>query len=155
MARQRLALALATWFYSGYAPVAPGTTGSILAWTMAWFVVHRLGLPAWTLAVAALVLTPVAIWSSNAASSLFATRDPSRVVIDEVVGQWIALAAAATGSWPQWIAALALFRLFDIAKPFGIRRLEALRGGLGVVADDVAAGTCAMIGVALIRWIGL
>lgn len=155
MARRRLAVALATWFYCGYAPKAPGTVGSICAWAMAWFLVHRLGLPAWTLAIAALTLAPIAIWSSDAASSAFGTKDPSRVVIDEVVGQWIALAAAADCSWPQWIAALVLFRVFDIAKPLGIRRLERLKGGLGVVADDTAAGACAMIGVALMRWIGL
>ena len=75
----------------------------------------------------------------------FGSRDPSRVVIDEVIGQWIAIAPAAQDSWPQWIAALILFRFFDIAKPFGIRRLEALEGGLGVVADDVGAGVCAML----------
>ncbi len=155
MARQRLAVALATWFYCGYAPLAPGTAGSLCAWAIAWFLVHRHGVPAWALAVAAVALTPLAIWSSDAAASAFGERDPSRVVIDEVVGQWIALAAAADTSWPQWIAAFALFRAFDIAKPFGIRRLEGLPGGLGVVADDVAAGACAMIGVALIGWIGV
>lgn len=147
-------MVLATWFYSGYAPMAPGTVGSICAWAMAWLLVHRAGLPAWALGVAAAALTPLAIWSANVASSVFGGRDPARVVIDEVVGQWIALAPAADASWPQWIAALALFRVFDIAKPFGIRRLEALPGGRGVVADDAAAGACAMIGVLLVRWIG-
>ena len=155
MSSRRLAVALATWFYSGFAPAAPGTAGSIVAWAMAWFLVHRLGLPPWSLGVAAVALVPLAVWSAEAASAVFGTKDPSRVVIDEAAGQWLALAAAAESSWPQWIAALVLFRLFDIRKPFGIRRLEALPGGRGVVADDLGAGACAMIGVALIRWIGL
>lgn len=147
-------MALATWFYVGYAPGAPGTVGSLCAGAMAWFLVHRWGMPAWGLALCAAALTPIAIWSAAIATEAFESRDPARVVIDEVVGQWIALAPVAEGSWWQWCAAIALFRLFDIAKPFGIRRLEALPGGLGVVADDAGAGACAMIGVLLIRWVG-
>ena len=152
--KHALSVALATWFYVGYAPLAPGTVGAICAWGPAWFVVHRLGYPAWSFALIAIVIAPLGIWSAGAASSHFGSRDPSKVVIDEVMGQWIAIAPAAQDSWPQWIAALVLFRFFDIAKPFGIRRLEALRGGFGVVADDVGAGVCAMLGVLLIRWIG-
>ena len=155
MARQRVAVALATWFYTGYAPGAPGTAGSLCAWAMAWFLVHRCGMPAWALALCAAALAPIAIWSASVAAEAFESRDPARVVVDEVVGQWIALAPVEEGSWWQWIAAIALFRLFDIGKPFGIRRLERLPGGLGVVADDTGAGACAMIGVLLIRWIGL
>ena len=151
---RRLAMGIATWFYSGYAPVAPGTVGSILAWAMAWLVVHRLGVPAWAVGVAGLALTPVAVKTAELASSQLGSHDPSIVVIDEVVGQWLALSAAASNSWPQWVAALVLFRVFDITKPLGIRRLEALAGGKGVVADDIGAGACAMIGVALVRWLG-
>lgn len=151
---RRLAMAIATWFYSGYSPVAPGTAGSILAWAMAWLVVHRLGVPAWAVGVAGLALTPIAVKTAELASSQLGSHDPSVVVIDEVVGQWLALSAAASNSWPQWVAALVLFRVFDITKPLGIRRLEGLAGGKGVVADDIGAGACAMIGVALVRWLG-
>ena len=154
MGKQAFTVALATWFYVGYAPLAPGTVGAICAWGPAWFVVHRLGFPAWSFALLAIVIAPLGIWSAGVASSHFGSRDPSKVVIDEVMGQWIAIAPAAQDSWPQWIAAIVLFRFFDIAKPFGIRRLEALTGGFGVVADDVGAGVCAMLGVLLIRWIG-
>ena len=151
---KRLAMALATWCYSGYAPIAPGTAGSILAWAMAWFAVHRCGMPVWAVGVAGLALLPLAVKTAELAATQLGSHDPSVVVIDEVVGQWIALSAAASGSWPQWVAALVLFRVFDITKPLGIRRLEALPGGRGVVADDVGAGACAMIGVALVRWLG-
>ena len=73
-------------------------------------------------------------------------------MIDEVVGQWLALAPVAAADWRHWLWALILFRVFDIAKPFGIRRLEKIGGGRGVVADDVAAGVCAMIGLLAMRW---
>lgn len=154
MRKQRLALVLASWFFCGYIPGAPGTAGSVCAWALAGLLVHILGLPAWIFFLAAVALTPLAVWSAEAASSLLGSKDPSRVVVDEVVGQWIALAPASSGSWVEWIAALLLFRAFDIGKPLGIRRMESLPGGRGVVADDVAAGVCAMIGVLLIRWIG-
>lgn len=155
MGKRRLALILATWFYAGYAPIAPGTVGALCAWGPAWAVAYEFGLPAWIFALAAIAIGPLGVWSAGVASSVFKSEDPSKVVIDEVIGQWIALAPASADSWVQWVAALALFRLFDIAKPFGIRRLEALPGGVGVVADDVGAGLCAMLGVGLIRWIGL
>lgn len=151
---ERLAMTLATWFYSGYVPAAPGTAGSVVAWGMAWLAVHRLGVPAWALGIAALAMTPVAIKTAEFAARRLESRDPSVVVIDEAVGQWIALSAAASNSWPQWVAALVLFRVLDIAKPLGIRRLEAFAGGRGVVADDIGAGACAMIGVVAVRWLG-
>ncbi len=154
MTRARLAVTIATWFYTGYAPVAPGTVGAICAWGPAWLLARGAGVPSWAFAVVAILIAPIAAWSAEVASNTFGSSDPSRVVVDEVVGVLLAVAPAATDSPVQWIAGLAIFRLFDIAKPFGIRRLEALPGGIGIVADDVAAGLCAMLGVTLIRWIG-
>ena len=66
---RRLALTIATWFYSGYSPVAPGTAGSILAWAMAWFAVHRCGVPAWAFSLAALAIAPLAVTTSDAVES--------------------------------------------------------------------------------------
>lgn len=152
MTRRRLAMALATWFGTGLLPVAPGTAGSLCAWAMAWALVHCGGLPAWTLPLAALVLVPAAVWSATVVAEMTGSSDPGRVVMDEVLGQWIALGAATEGSTIQWAAGFILFRAFDIAKPFGIRRLEALPAGWGVVTDDLAAGLYAMMGVALVRW---
>ena len=154
MARQRVALAIATGLYSGYVPLAPGSAGSVFALALAWLLVHRAGVPPWALSLAAVAFVPVAIWSAEVASHLLGDKDPGRVVIDEFVGQWVALAPVADASWPQWATALLLFRVFDITKPFGIRRLEAIAGGRGIVADDLAAGVCAMIGVLLVRWAG-
>ena len=79
--------------------------------------------------------------------------DPGFVVIDEVIGQWIALLLSPAG-WRHGLIALALFRLFDITKPFPVRRLERLPGGWGIVFDDVAAGLYALVVASLVRiWI--
>ena len=152
---RRIALALATWGYSGFVPGAPGTAGAIVALGLAWLGVHRAGLPPWAFSVAAFLLLPLAIKASETVARQMEVEDPSIVVIDEVLGLWIALAPAAPDSPVQWIAGLALFRILDILKPLGLRRLESLPGGFGVLADDVGAGGYAMIGVALLRWGGL
>lgn len=149
----RVAVGLATCFGVGRSPVAPGTAGSLCAWAAAWLLVHGAGLPAWTLGAVAAALLPAGAWAASAAAAEFGSEDPPEVVIDEVVGQWIALSSASEAALPEWIAALVLFRAFDIAKPFGIRRLERLAGGWGVMADDLAAGSCAMLGVAAARWL--
>lgn len=154
MSKRGVALAFATWFYTGYAPVAPGTVGALCAWGPAWILAAQYGVPPWAFAVAAAVMAPAGAWSAAVAAEQIGSKDPARIVIDEVVGQWIALVPVEADSWPQWCAALVLFRFFDIAKPFGIRRLEALPGGVGIMADDVGAGACAMLGVILVRWIG-
>ncbi len=149
----RAAVRLATCFGVGLSPVAPGTAGSLCAWAAGWLLVHGAGLPPWALGAVAAVLLPAGAWAASAASAELGSEDPPEVVIDEVVGQWIALAPASEGALPEWIAALVLFRVFDIAKPFGIRRLERLGAGWGVMADDLAAGSCAMLGVAATRWL--
>ncbi len=143
---------LATWFGCGCFPVAPGSAGSAGALLTAWLLVTASGIPAWIFAPAALLSIPPAIWAANKVEESLGVGDPQIVVIDEVVGQWLALAPVAASNWRHWLCALLLFRLFDIAKPFGIRRLEKIGGGRGVVADDVAAGVCAMIGMLAIRW---
>jgi phosphatidylglycerophosphatase A len=66
-------------------------------------------------------------------------KDPSKVVIDEVVGMWITMMFVPF-TWLNLLIGLVLFRLFDIAKPFGIRKMEQLGGGVGVMTDDILAG---------------
>lgn len=141
----RAAILLATWAGCGYFPTGQGTVASIVAAGLACGAVEGLGVaPAWFLPAALLMWFP-AVWSAGLAAGHFGRHDPPQVVVDEVVGQWIAVAAVARGEWLSWLAALVLFRFFDIAKPWPIRKLEALPGGVGVVADDAAAGLCAMI----------
>jgi phosphatidylglycerophosphatase A len=140
-----VALVLATWGGCGYSPIAPATLSSLFALLMAYGLVHGLQTaPGW-LAAAAIFLCWPASWAAGVAASHFGRPDPPQVVVDEVIGQWLALAVASPDRWQDWLAALLLFRLLDIAKPFPICRLERLPGGIGVVADDVAAGLCSMM----------
>jgi phosphatidylglycerophosphatase A len=79
-------------------------------------------------------------------------KDPGIVVIDEVIGQWIALAGARTLNWKTYLGAFILFRLFDIWKPAPVRQLESLPEGLGIVADDAMAGIYAALVLWLAAW---
>ncbi len=128
---------IATWFGCGLAPFAPGTAGSFAAVILA---APLLNHPAWYLLIAALILTPIAIWSSDRTARALALKDPGLIVVDEVVGQWITLGGATALNWRSLLIGFVLFRLFDVWKPFPARRFEALPGGYGIVADDVMAG---------------
>jgi phosphatidylglycerophosphatase A len=77
-------------------------------------------------------------------------EDPGHVVIDEVAGQWLTLAVCRP-DWPHALLALGLFRLFDITKPWPIRKLEALPGGWGIMLDDLAAGLFGLIVLLVIQ----
>lgn len=132
----RLMRLIATGFGSGYAPVAPGTFGSLVGLGLAWGLAH-LGLP-WHLVVIA-VLFVVGVPVCTTVARLFGEHDPSRIVWDEVVGIQCTLALAPL-HWGTFAAGFVLFRLFDIVKPFPIKRLERLPQGLGIMADDVGAG---------------
>jgi phosphatidylglycerophosphatase A len=135
MRRQPLPYALATFFGCGYSPIAPGTAGSLAAILIALALHSR----AMLLLLSALLLLP-AIWSAGKVAQQESRKDPQIVVIDEVLGQWITLAGTATLNWKSFLAAVVLFRLFDIWKPPPVRQLEALSGGFGIVADDLMAG---------------
>ena len=80
------------------------------------------------------------------------------MVVDEVVGQWLALAGARVLNWKSWYLGSRpslLFRLFDIWKPFPVRQLESLPGGVGIVADDLMAGVYAALVLFLAGWFNL
>jgi phosphatidylglycerophosphatase A len=143
-----LAMTVATWFGCGRAPFAPGTFGSLGALAPAILLARAGWRPLYFVALAVAAL-PVAVWSADRTAKALGKEDPQLVVIDEVVGQWIALGGAASlGRWPVWVAAFALFRVMDIWKPAPVRQLERLPGGYGIVADDVMAGIYA----ALVLW---
>jgi len=152
MTKARLALLLATWGGVGWFPVAPGTAGAVAAALAAWLLVDYAGTPPWALAPLAAALFAPAAWAASETERNSKAHDPGYVVVDEVVGQWIALSLARPGRWEDWLIAVVLFRLFDIAKPPPIRTLERLPGGWGVVADDAAAGLCAMMILGAYRW---
>ena len=152
-----IALALTT-FGVGYIPGAPGTYGSGIA------VVIYLGIgsfethaarhgpefsAAFHYAVNAILLTSfclVGIWASGRTASIFGLKDPSQTVVDELMGQFVTFCFIPIGlGWPFILAGFLLFRLFDIVKPFPVRTLEVLPGGLGICADDIVAGVYAGI----------
>lgn len=156
-AKDRAALFLATWGV-GYLPLAPGTWGSAvgvglyLVWerllpailgspanggapTMLWISVN-LGV--------LLVVCLSGIWAAGRAAELFGSKDPQRVVGDEVMGQLVTYLFIPFGSsWKILVAGFIFFRIFDIWKPYPIRKFEKLGGGLGICADDLAAGVVA------------
>ena len=138
--RSKAAFAAATWFGSGYAPVAPGTAGSLAALLIAIGLRYWLGISAvWIGALGILLIAP-GIWAAGVVAKEIGRTDPQIVVIDEVVGQWITIAGAGTLNWKSWLGAFALFRVLDMWKPWPARQLESLHGGTGIVADDVMAG---------------
>jgi phosphatidylglycerophosphatase A len=151
----RLAAVIATWFGCGYAPKAPGTAGSLAAVVLAW-VFHRFtGLQWGAFAILAGVLFPIGVWAADVTAKATGLKDPQIVVVDEVVGQWLTLAGAVTLNWKSWLAGFLLFRLFDMWKPFPVRRLEGLPGGLGIVADDVMAGVYGALVLFAVGWFNL
>jgi len=143
----RLGLFIATCGYLGYVPVAPGTFGSA-AGLVVFAAVRWSGSPALELAVI-ILLFAVGVWSANAAERHFGGVDPAPVILDEVVGMLITLAflpVTITGA----IVGFLLFRLFDVVKPWPANRLEALHGGLGVMADDAMAGVYGNVAMRLL-----
>ena len=135
---------LALGLGSGLSPFAPGTFGSLLA-VLSWALFVELAQP--VLAVRLIVLAIAIIlctWSAHWASRRLQRKDPGCIVSDELAGQWLALLCV-PDAWPWWLAAFVLFRVFDIGKPWPMRRLERLPGGVGIVADDLAAGVYAAI----------
>jgi phosphatidylglycerophosphatase A len=146
-----LARAIATWFGAGYWPKGPGTAGSIGAVLPVWAFAALTPFPSWGCAVLALVFTPAAIWAAGVTGQLEGNDDPQIVVVDEVVGQWLAMSAMPSFEWKYILAAFVLFRTFDIWKPWPVRNLERLHGGFGIVADDLAAGVWAAVVLLLVR----
>ena len=148
----RLAL---SFFGSGYLRPASGTWGSLAALPVAWLVFTIAG--PYGLAVGAILLYVLGIYALNAELKEATDHDPSWVVIDEVVGQWVALLPVAFGAhnagvdplllWPGIVAAFALFRLFDVWKPWIIGKVDARGDAAGVMLDDVLAGIFAALGV--------
>jgi phosphatidylglycerophosphatase A len=141
--KRHLSLAFASVLYLGYIPGAPGTYGSI-ATTLVYFLIylssHRI-LPGLHLSAVCLI-SLLGIVAAGEAGRSTGIEDPSFVIIDEVAGQLLSfLVLPVTGL--NLIAGTVAFRLFDIWKPFPIRKLESLPGGVGVMADDLLAGVYA------------
>ena len=143
---------LATWFGVGLFPIAPGTWGSLAALPCAWAILNQWG--ALGLAVAVLVVFATGCWAAGAVARESGISDPGAVVIDEVAGQWLVLLAAPFNP-AAWALAFLLFRLFDIWKPWPVRWADRrIKGGFGIMLDDILAAACAVAVMAAIRAIG-
>ena len=154
--------AIATFGYVGYLKPASGTWGSAAALPVG-FAIHALaGFPG---LVAATVLAFLAgLWATERMIAEGAGDDPSEIVIDEVVGQWIALWPLSLGlwhagadpftfPWPGWVGAFVFFRLFDVWKPGPVGWADRQHGAMGVMLDDVIAGWLAALCVAVAAFV--
>lgn len=141
------AFLIATWFGCGYAPKAPGTAGSLAALLIAIALHSYGGYGRWTLLLLTALLLAPGIWSAGVVAKRMNKPDPQIVVVDEVIGQWITLAGAATFNWKTYLAAFVLFRLLDMWKPAPARQFENFPGGWGIVADDVMAGVYSALAI--------
>ncbi|NQY58772.1 phosphatidylglycerophosphatase A [Cognatishimia sp.] len=149
---------IATVFYVGYLRPAPGTWGSLAGVLFALAIQVFGGFPA--LVLATLIVFALGWWATHAMTTGTDNHDPSEVVVDEVVGQWIALFVVSYGTWkmglpalamyPGWIAGFLFFRLFDIWKPSIVGWADRGGDALGVMLDDVFAGVFAAIAVTIL-----
>jgi phosphatidylglycerophosphatase A len=143
----RAALVIATFFGAGMSPKAPGTMGSLASLAL-WAPLVLLETPWWMRALVTLGVLLVGTVASSAIVKAQGREDPQIIVIDEVAGMGVTLLAAHGG--PSLLLGFALFRLFDIWKPWPVRLADRrVKGGFGVMLDDVLAGLYALAGVAL------
>lgn len=145
---------LGTFFGTGLLRPGPGTWGSVAAALLWYFGVRWAHLSSWaatavTLA-AALVAALAGIPAATVVERECGREDPGFVVIDEAAGQWLVLAGTPL-EWRHAVLGLALFRLFDIVKPWPARQLERLHGGTGIMLDDLAAGAYGLLVMLAVR----
>jgi phosphatidylglycerophosphatase A len=139
-----LALMVATGFGVGYFPVAPGTMGSGLGIGLILLFSRLNFMGAQRLAVylpIVALISVLGIWAASRAEKILGRKDPRQVVIDEIVGQLLTFGLLFRHpSFSLLVFGFIFFRLFDIVKPFPIRKLEAVPRGFGIILDDLAAG---------------
>lgn len=145
---------IATTFGAGYSPFAPGTAGAIVGCGFIilfekYRILSTYEDPILFTIITALV-TFLGVFVTNKLTEDWG-KDPSKVVIDEFIGIWIAMIFIEF-NWINLLLAFGLFRFFDIAKPLGVRKMEALKGGVGVMMDDVLAGVYSNIVLQIILY---
>ncbi|MBF0195282.1 MAG: phosphatidylglycerophosphatase A [Magnetococcales bacterium] len=143
-------MTIATLGFVGKLPKAPGTFGTLATLPLC-YLVMELGLVVHI--VVTIIVTVVGIWASNVAVKVIGREDPSQVVVDEAAGMLLTLVAAPSG-WLWFGVGFFLFRLFDIWKPWPVGWLDKnLKGGLGIMADDIAAGVYAFLFLNIFFWV--
>lgn len=131
----RLAFAIATAGGAGLAPVAPGTAGSLFAAFLLWLIPFS----TFSLGVTLVGVIFAGIWAGGRIERLSGRKDPGLIVIDEVAGMMLSVLTLPR-TLGVLIVAFFCFRVLDIVKPFPARQAQSLRGGLGVMVDDLIAG---------------
>lgn len=146
---------ISTGLGAGFVPVAPGTAGAFVALVL-WYIGYLFidtAILFWVTLAVIIATTLIGVWTSNVMERYWGP-DPRAVVIDEYVGTWIPLLVAPCGKY-TWILALlgfAMFRIIDIFKPLGCRWVDQnVKGGWGVMLDDVLAGFYALIIVGIVN----
>ena len=139
---------------AGLSPVMPGTCGTLLAMLIAPLLFLPLSVP--LRAVLLIVLFCLGALASSEAERILGKKDPGEVVIDELVGVWLAMLPFSSPGWQLMLAAFVLFRIFDMVKPWPIRASEKwLPDGWGIMLDDVVAGGITMGCLAVLHWAGM
>ena len=152
--KERLAYWLAVWFGVGLLPIMPGTWGSAVALLLGLGILKLWGAAA--LVYGIIIVSFIGVWAASLHRNIKNAHDQGEVVIDEVAGQWIAMLPLGFFTVTQWEAvdfllAFLLFRAFDIIKPWPIDIMDLrLKGGRGVMLDDLAAGLFAAASLAII-----
>jgi phosphatidylglycerophosphatase A len=134
--RRWIAHTVATFFYLGYSPFAPGTAGTLGAIALFYLLSH---VSSHVYILFSLGFTVVSIWASGEVVGIFGKTDPGQIVADEVCGYLVTMFLIPP-SLRNIILGFFFFRFFDIVKPPPVRRVERLPGGFGIVIDDVFAG---------------
>ena len=132
----KMALFIAQGAYSGRAPIAPGTAGTAVG-VLLYLLIKDLGMTGY--GAACISVIAIGTWAAGHVDRMFGTKDDSTIVIDEIAGFLVAMYLIPF-SWGNVVAGFFLFRAFDIVKPWPLRRLERVSGGLGVMLDDIGAG---------------
>ncbi|MGZ5270989.1 MAG: phosphatidylglycerophosphatase A family protein [Ramlibacter sp.] len=146
---------IALGFGAGLSPVAPGTVGTLWAW--ATFLLLQAWLPPAALGWVVFASIPVGWWAATVAAQHLHVLDPGSIVVDEVMAFWLVLWLVMPAGFVAQLAAFALFRFFDAAKPGPVGWADNLfhgfgwRGGLGIVLDDLVAAFCTLLVIALWR----
>jgi phosphatidylglycerophosphatase A len=146
-----VALLIGTFFFAGLSPISSGTVGSLAAIAIYYFI-PAFQNPA-VLVIGIIVALAAGIWSGGVVERALKLQDPGIVVIDEVLGQWIALITIQyAGNLKYTIVAFLFFRFFDIIKAPPARFFENMHGGTGIMLDDAVAGVYAWIAAHLVMY---
>jgi len=148
--RRKAILFLSSGCGLGYMPFAPGTFGSLAALPLCWLMTR---LPLFATIIIAAAIVAVSMWLAGQAEQILQQKDPGFIVIDEICGLVIALIGIPF-TLVNVASGFILFRIFDIIKPVPIRTLERrIKGGAGIVLDDVAAGIIANIALRIVFYL--